>query len=369
MELNENELDLSEQTSPVEEKKDSTNCSRWTLSELLEDEDLTEEEKLMIFDNPDLYESIKYKRKRETHQNQDLIDGDIGQEGSISLLQFIAGKTKEKVPRLILIISLVFFTFLVSIIFFRFQMQNQAQQGLQSFQEKVDDLVSRIETYSGNDIDSEVVYVQLRKELNSLFESRSKDVSYRHQWLYLRALLGSKNSARLQEALSDMESLIKEAERDNTLSAKYFYLRGMIYRKLKQYQEAIADFNRALEIDPYDWRSLIARADIYNEQKDFNNAILDYTRALSLLSGKGHHPRAYYGLALAYLGQGNLELAVLNLREAKRAAQETNDLILYQEADQLILQIETTSKQGRQRSLPNTEQEAPVNSGISPKVD
>ena len=70
------------------------------------------------------------------------------------------------------------------------------------------------------------------------------------------------------------------------------------------YDGAIADFTRALELDPHDSRSLYYRGRSHRSLKQYEDAVADFTMALDLDPADGW---AYYfrGSSLNSLGRGD----------------------------------------------------------------
>jgi tetratricopeptide (TPR) repeat protein len=91
--------------------------------------------------------------------------------------------------------------------------------------------------------------------------------------------------------------------------------RGAAYKMLGRYDEAIADFAMAVDLDPANPQYYCQRADLRARKGEISDAIADYTTALQ------KSPRyvwAYQGRGLAYLTQGNGQLALADLNEALR---------------------------------------------------
>jgi tetratricopeptide (TPR) repeat protein len=97
--------------------------------------------------------------------------------------------------------------------------------------------------------------------------------------------------------------------------------RGDTYINRGQYDLAIAEFNRVLEIDPKDARGYLGRGNAYKGKKQFDQAISDYNKALEinprfaeamkfanrvaeLAEQEGHHPdiHIHYKLVRADTG-------------------------------------------------------------------
>jgi len=97
-------------------------------------------------------------------------------------------------------------------------------------------------------------------------------------------------NGKFEEAIAEYTKALPSSP-DN---AGIWFARGTAYNYLKQYEEAIADYTKAIELDPEDPAAYNNRgiANYYQEQYDC--AIADYDKAIEL------QPR----LALAYLGRG-----------------------------------------------------------------
>ena len=57
---------------------------------------------------------------------------------------------------------------------------------------------------------------------------------------------------------------------------------GNFYMELKQWDKAIADYSKAIELDPKNAWALSNRANIYSQLKQWDKAIADYTKAIEL---------------------------------------------------------------------------------------
>lgn len=61
-----------------------------------------------------------------------------------------------------------------------------------------------------------------------------------------------------------------------------YYLRGIGHRNLKNYDKALADFSKTIDLDPNDWDAIYQRSFIYEEFGQIDLAISDMENALSL---------------------------------------------------------------------------------------
>jgi tetratricopeptide (TPR) repeat protein len=95
--------------------------------------------------------------------------------------------------------------------------------------------------------------------------------------------------------------------------ARAYASRGSAYRRLKEYERAMQDYNRALELEPnYAW-AYCGRGETYRLLKEYALALADLNRALEL---EPNYARAYAQRALLHLWLGKMELARLDYIQA-----------------------------------------------------
>jgi hypothetical protein len=87
---------------------------------------------------------------------------------------------------------------------------------------------------------------------------------------------------------------------------RIYYNRGTELGKLKRYDEALSDFNKAIAEDPSLAQQYSNRGANYYYQGKYPEALKDYDHAISIESG---NPKSYYGRALAYRALGNFAAA------------------------------------------------------------
>ena len=78
--------------------------------------------------------------------------------------------------------------------------------------------------------------------------------------------------------------------------------RGLAYFDLGNYTQAIADFNRAIEIDPRFGEAYNNRGTAYGSLGNYTQAIADFNRAIEINPRYG---KAYYNRGFAYGSLGN----------------------------------------------------------------
>jgi monovalent cation:H+ antiporter-2, CPA2 family len=97
------------------------------------------------------------------------------------------------------------------------------------------------------------------------------------------------------------------------------------YRAKGDLDRAIADLDKALQLNAKSHRALTERASIYHAKGDLDRAIADYDRALRLDKNLA---AAYGGRASAYLGKGELAKALADFGEAVRLDPQSASLYL-----------------------------------------
>jgi len=83
--------------------------------------------------------------------------------------------------------------------------------------------------------------------------------------------------------------------------------RGVSYLKAKMYNEALLDFNRALEINPKYSRTYYNKGNLYRYIKDYNKALYNYNRALKL---DPYYVEAYNNRGIVYATVRDFDKAI-----------------------------------------------------------
>ncbi|MCB9352592.1 MAG: tetratricopeptide repeat protein [Lewinellaceae bacterium] len=85
-------------------------------------------------------------------------------------------------------------------------------------------------------------------------------------------------SGKYNEALADFNQAI-ESRPDYEWA---LVLRGLVYQDLKRYEEALADLGKAIELKPdYEW-ALVKRGSVFQDLKRYEEALADLSRAIAL---------------------------------------------------------------------------------------
>ncbi|MCA2716869.1 serine protease [Microcystis sp. M169S2] len=89
--------------------------------------------------------------------------------------------------------------------------------------------------------------------------------------------------------------------------------RGMLYGAWKKWDLALADYNKALALNPNNARAYINRADVYKERKEFDLALADYNRAIEI---DANFAGAYASRGIFYMARKKWDLALADYNRA-----------------------------------------------------
>ena len=98
-------------------------------------------------------------------------------------------------------------------------------------------------------------------------------------------------------------------------TGKAFEKRGLIYKELKEYEKAIADYNMGIELrskPKHRKRLFNNRGNVYSELGKYQKALADYNMAVELDSG---YERAYYNRGAVHLKLGRFQEAIMDFSE------------------------------------------------------
>ena len=93
----------------------------------------------------------------------------------------------------------------------------------------------------------------------------------------------------------------------NPLIPRVFNIRGLANKNEKNFDLAILDFNKALDVDPKYKKAYYNRANVYLEVKNYHLAILDYNNTLKI---DPSDTSAYYMRGMAHYSGGNYISAI-----------------------------------------------------------
>lgn len=97
--------------------------------------------------------------------------------------------------------------------------------------------------------------------------------------------------------------------------AQDYYKRSLEFIKKSQFEKAIADASKAIELKPNYWEAYVVRGTARAESSQLDKAIADFTEVIRL---NPKDPNGYRNRSIAYSNKGEKEKALADLTEAKR---------------------------------------------------
>ena len=113
--------------------------------------------------------------------------------------------------------------------------------------------------------------------------------------------------------------------------------RGIIYQRKKQWQPALADFQKLIKLDNNNADAYFNQGFIYIKLEQWNDAIASYDQGIQLNSNDG---KAYYNRASAHLKLKDRSKAKADLIQAKKLFQAQGDYRSLQRIERALQQLE-----------------------------
>ena len=135
---------------------------------------------------------------------------------------------------------------------------------------------------------------------------------------YARALRKSKE---IEEALAQINKML-ELE-PNSIDAHFE--KGLIVRAQKNDSEALMSFETVIKMNPSHLEALMEAGEIRAQEKKYNEASEYFTRAISINSRSAI---AHSGLGIAYVGQGDEKRALLEFETARKLSPNDPTIIV-----------------------------------------
>ena len=97
-------------------------------------------------------------------------------------------------------------------------------------------------------------------------------------------------------------------------SATFYYNRGVEELEKGQYDRAIADYNKALKLNPKSYKAYLGKGVVYSSKGQYDRAIADFNKAIKLNPRYGE---AYNNRAVAYYAKKEYDKAWEDVRKAQ----------------------------------------------------
>lgn len=119
---------------------------------------------------------------------------------------------------------------------------------------------------------------------------------------------------RYRQAIAAFTSGIQSFPLSDGISAAYG-ARGLAYKMVKEYENALSDFNRSIKLNPRQVVTYINRGDVHVALGKYTKAVDDYTAAIGL---DGKNARSYAGRGETHLKMSELPETIEDCTEAIR---------------------------------------------------
>jgi len=133
--------------------------------------------------------------------------------------------------------------------------------------------------------------------------------------VYQKAADGYMDDKNYQQAVDNYTKAIKKNSYDKIQLSTLYYKRGQCFANLEKTDDALKDYNKAIELNPQSSDAYWGRGVIYDNDGKYQLSIADYKTAISLAKGNDINE----GLAILYCNIANNEAALTNYTEALQA--------------------------------------------------
>jgi len=132
----------------------------------------------------------------------------------------------------------------------------------------------------------------------------------------------------LSQAEKNISNLNKQIKQLKIEQADAYDNRGNTYSDLKEYQKAIADYTKAIDINPRYAKAYYNRGNAYYDLKKYQRAIAYYTRAIDI---NPQYADAYVNRGIVYKGLKEYQKAKEDYKKAANIYQKQKDNAKYQQ--------------------------------------
>lgn len=156
--------------------------------------------------------------------------------------------------------------------------------------------------------------------------------------LLLSSRLVSNTEGKIARSTLNEFEVVEQAIRTNALDAETYQRRGIIRSYSEQdYQGAIEDYSKSLNLDPDNAETYNYRGTAYFRLGNYQKALLDFDRAIGL---KPDLAVAYYNRGYVRQELGDKKGAIEDFRQGATLSQQQGDTDTYQQALEIIRKLE-----------------------------
>ena len=133
------------------------------------------------------------------------------------------------------------------------------------------------------------------------------------------------NENKLDEAIAVFTEIIGLYDIEEKEKVPSYFHRGLAYREQGDYVRAIADYDKAIELQADYAQAYNNRGIVYSVQGDYVRAIADHDKAIEL---RPNFSGAYNNRGVAYKGQGDYVRAIADYDKAIELQAEIMQLLI-----------------------------------------
>ena len=142
---------------------------------------------------------------------------------------------------------------------------------------------------------------------------------------YLQRGVEAHQRGYLDDAIPYYAKIIELDPADTSIVAAAYNNLGLVYEQKGNYEEAIKNFDRAIDLNPNDASAYGNRGTAYGQKGDYEEAIADYTQAIGL---NPNDATAHYNRGITYGQKGDYEEAICRLYPSDRAQSQFSRSLL-----------------------------------------
>ncbi|MFW6296679.1 MAG: tetratricopeptide repeat protein [Halothece sp.] len=149
----------------------------------------------------------------------------------------------------------------------------------------------------------------LKSYLENCFKNKNILTNTSNHQLYFKRGMSHAKRGEFEEAIKDFTKAININPND----ANFYFSRGMAYAEMGELEKAIENCTKAIKINPNDANFYFSRGFAYAESGYFEEAIKDFTKAIEI---NPTFTKAYFNRGVTYAESGYFEEAIKDFTKA-----------------------------------------------------